>query len=81
VGAEWIKLWTVRSTAYTLAVAVLGLVLMAAFAAVGTVVADSVAEDRSGIGPLGGSLAGIPVAELAVASWACSWSPASTAPG
>jgi ABC-2 type transport system permease protein len=67
VGAEWIKLWTVRSTAYTLAVAVLRQVLMAAFAAVGTVVADSAAEDRSGIGPLGGSLAGIPVAELAVA--------------
>jgi ABC-2 type transport system permease protein len=66
ISSEWIKLRTVRSTAFALAVAVLGLVLMAAFAAVGSVVADS-PENPSGGGPLGGSLAGIPLAELAVA--------------
>jgi ABC-type transport system involved in multi-copper enzyme maturation permease subunit len=67
ISSEWIKLRTVRSTAFALAVAVLGLVLMAAFAAVGSVVADSAPQNASGGGPLGGALAGIPLAELAVA--------------
>ena len=66
-AAEWIKLRTVRSTAYALGVAVLGLVVMAAGAAVGALVDDSAPRDGSGVGPLGGSLAGIPLAEIAVA--------------
>jgi ABC-type transport system involved in multi-copper enzyme maturation permease subunit len=67
VAAEWIKLRTLRSTWYVLAVTVLGLVVLAALSAVGTVVDDSAPTDATGIGPLGGALAGIPLAELAVA--------------
>ncbi len=66
IASEWIKLRTVRSTAYVLAVVVLGLVLMAAMAALGSVVDDSAPADAVTIGPLGGALAGISLAELVV---------------
>jgi ABC-type transport system involved in multi-copper enzyme maturation permease subunit len=66
IASEWIKLRTVRSTAYVLAVVVLGLVLMAAMAAIGSVVDDSAEADATTVGPLGGALAGISLAELAV---------------
>jgi ABC-2 type transport system permease protein len=67
IDSEWIKLRSLRSSRYALAVIALLVVLLGVFMAVGEVVAEPEAKGET-VDPLGGSLSGVGLAELIAAA-------------